>query len=273
MKIYFSLSAATHDAACSCWAIKRYYNGARPITMIRYMATMGQSTDPDAPSYHEQGLPLEPGVVELITDETAALGGRHHQIWDVYTNGYVPGNFYVGAVVVYSFPGEGRTNPPAQLPPVPATIQNTIRWMFAKDWLPFQRKTFNTPAFPGYISGHSTFSRAAAETLTLLTGSPYFPGGFHHHLIPADSMQIDLGPSASVDLQWATYRDAADQAGQSRRWGGIHPGEDDYPGRIIGSQVGRSAFTLAEKYFKKEGASLEYLARPWWKRKPQPAIP
>ena len=155
--------------------------------------------------------------MELITPETATFGGRHTGIWDVYTNTYVPGNLYVGAVVIYSYPGEGRTNPPAQLPPVPATTQNTIRWMFAKDWLRFQRKTFNTPAFPGYISGHSTFSGAAAETLSLLTGSPYFPGGFHHHLIPANSMQIDRGPGTSVDLQWASYRDAADQAGQSRR--------------------------------------------------------
>ena len=40
VKTYFSLSAATHDAACACWSIKRYYNGARPITMIRYMGTM-----------------------------------------------------------------------------------------------------------------------------------------------------------------------------------------------------------------------------------------
>ena len=121
--------------------------------------------------------------------------------------------------------------------------------MFAKDWLPFQRKTFNTPAFPGYTSGHSTFSRSAAEALTLLTGSPLFPGGFGHHTIAANSMQIDLGPSAAVDLQWSTYYDAADQAGQSRRWGGIHPGEDDYPARMVGSQVGKSAFALAEKFW------------------------
>ena len=62
-------------------------------------------------------------------------------------------------------------------------------------------------------------------------------------------MQIDLGPSTNVDLQWCAYYDAADQAGQSRRWGGIHVSEDDYHGRIIGSQVGVSAFTLAEKYW------------------------
>lgn len=121
--------------------------------------------------------------------------------------------------------------------------------MLARDWVPFQRKTFNTPAFPGDTSGHSTFSRAAAEALTLITGSSSFPGGFGHHTIASYSMQIDLGPSAAVDLQWNTYYDAADQAGQSRRWGGIHPGEDDYTARIIGSQVGKSAFALAEKYW------------------------
>ena len=85
--------------------------------------------------------------------------------------------------------------------------------------------------------------------LTLLTGSASFPGGFGHHTIAANSMQIDLGPSVPVDLQWNTYYDAADQAGQSRRWGGIHPSEDDYAARIIGSQVGKSAFALAEKYW------------------------
>ena len=62
-------------------------------------------------------------------------------------------------------------------------------------------------------------------------------------------MQIDLGPSAAVDLQWNTYYDGADQAGQSRRWGGIHPSEDDYAGRVLGSQVGKAAFALAEKYW------------------------
>ena len=249
VKGYFALSGATHDAACEAWSLKRYYHGMRPITIIRFMGTMGQSSDVGGPSYHPQGLPLEPGVVEVITAESSAPGERHEYIWNLYLNDYDLGFFHQGKVVVYSYPGEGRTNPPAQLPPVPATTQNTIRWMFAKDWLPFQRKTFNTPAFPGYISGHSTFSRAAAEALTLYTGSPLFPGGFGHHVVEANTMQIDLGPSTDVDLQWSTYYDAADQAGQSRRWGGIHPSEDDYPARIVGSQVGKSAFALAEKFW------------------------
>ena len=54
--------------------------------------------------------------------------------------------------------------------------------------------------------------------LNLLTGSPYFPGGFHHHIVPANSLQIDLGPSTNVDLQWASYYDAADQVERYRVW-------------------------------------------------------
>ena len=249
VKTYFSIAAAVHDAACAAWSLKRYYSGTRPITMIRYMGTMGQSTDAGGPSYHTQGLPLEAGVVEVITAVSSGVGQRHQTIWNLAYNTTDSGVFHLGEIAVYSYPGEGRNEPVPQLPPVPATTQNSVRWMLAKDWLPFQRKTFNTPAFPGYVSGHSCFSRSAAEVLTLLTGSPSFPGGFHHHTIAANSMQIDLGPSATVDLQWNTYYDAADQAGQSRRWGGIHPSEDDFAARIIGSQVGKSAFALAEKYW------------------------
>ena len=168
-----------------------------------------------------------------------------------------PGSFYIGQVAVYSWPGEHPNNLPA---PSTATNQSLVRWQLAKDWLPFQRKTFNTPAFPGYTSGHSTFSRAAAEALTLLTGSSMFPGGFAHYTIAANSMQIDLGPSAAVDLQWCSFYDAADQAGISRRWGGIHPYEDDYHGRITGSLAGKSAYALAEKYWT--GTILNELIQP-----------
>lgn len=81
------------------------------------------------------------------------------------------------------------------------------------------------------------------------SGNHMFPGGFHHHTIPANTMQIDRGPSAAVDLQWCSFYDAADQAGISRRWGGIHPFEDDYVGRETGSVAGKSAYALAEKYW------------------------
>ena len=246
VKVYFALSAATHDAACAAWALKRYYSGPRPITMIRYMASKGQSSNSAGPSYHVQGLPLLTDVCEVITSATAAVGGKHRNIFDLNTGFTQLGTNFIGQIAVKSWPGEHNNNLPA---PSIATNQSLVTWMLAKDWLPFQRKTFNTPAFPGYISGHSTFSRAAAEVLASITGSPYFPGGFHHHTYAANSMQIDKGPSAAVDLQWCSYFDAADQAGQSRRYGGIHPSEDDFHGRYVGSQAGQSAFTLAEKYW------------------------
>ena len=46
------------------------------------------------------------------------------------------------------------------------------------------------------------------------------------------------GPSVDLTLQWATYRDAADQCSLSRIWGGIHPPADDIPGRLIGGAGG-----------------------------------
>ncbi len=245
IKAYFSVAASVHDAACAAWAVKRFYNGPRPITMIRYMGTQGQSSDPNQPSYSPQGLLLEPGVVEVVT-QTSATTGDHQQIWNMYTQSYDPGALHIGQIVTYTWPGENPNNAPA---PSIATNANPVRWMLAQDWLTYQRKTFNTPSFPGYISGHSAFSRAGAEALTLLTGSSAFPGGFHHYTKQVNTLSNDLGPSAPVDLQWATYYDAADQAGLSRRWGGIHISEDDYSARIVGSKVGISAYTLAEKYW------------------------
>ena len=97
-----------------------------------------------------------------------------------------------------------------------------VGWRLAADWIPYQLPTFVTPAFPAYVSGHSTFSRAAAEVLAAYTGSAFFPGGLYHSKIPAGGLKFEAGPSAEIDLQWATYFDAADQAGRSRLWGGIH---------------------------------------------------
>ncbi len=50
-------------------------------------------------------------------------------------------------------------------------------------------------------------------------------------------------------LQWATYFDAADQAGISRLYGGIHVRADDLAGRLMGSTCGRGAWELASRHF------------------------
>jgi hypothetical protein len=132
-------------------------------------------------------------------------------------------------------------------PTNPATQIGGVRWIEAADWAPYQKKTFVTPAFPGYVSGHSTFSRAAAEVLAAMTGSPFFPGGLGIYRIA--SLAFEAGPTQPVELQWATYFDAADQAGLSRLWGGIHVSVDDLTGRRLGSYCGQSAWALARQYF------------------------
>jgi hypothetical protein len=70
------------------------------------------------------------------------------------------------------------------------------------------------------------------------------------HLKKNDFLVFEDGPSVDLTLQWATYRDAADQTSLSRIWGGIHPPADDMPGRLIGAKAGIQAFVLAERYFE-----------------------
>ncbi len=230
VKTYFALNAAVHDAAIACWGAKRVYDGVRPITMIRYMGKKGQSSDMLRPAYDPSGLPLEDGVIEIITLATTAPGQRHEALAG-----------HEGEIAVLAWPGG---------PVDPTTQHSGVQWVLARGWIPYQRSTFVTPAFPGYFSGHSTFSRSAAEVLAAITGSPYFPGGLGEFLAPQDAfLKFELGPSTDVRLQWVTYYDAADQAGQSRLWGGIHVAVDDFTGRTRGHLIGMAAFDKAKTYF------------------------
>ncbi|MDH3308945.1 MAG: vanadium-dependent haloperoxidase, partial [Acidimicrobiia bacterium] len=124
-----------------------------------------------------------------------------------------------------------------------------VEWIRAVEWLPYQRDTFVTPAFAAYVSGHSAFSRAGAEVLTAFTGSDFFPGGLGEWTIPAGGLEFEAGPATDVSLQWATYQDAADQAGISRIYGGIHVQADDFAGRRMGAECGRTAWALAVRYW------------------------
>jgi hypothetical protein len=227
VKTYFAMNAALHDAACAAWTLKRVYDGGRPISAIRMMAQRGQSSEPESPSYHPNGIPLVAGLIELVTEETAKPGGRH-------------AGMFPGFIAIHAWPGQ----------PANATNQYSgVRWIYASSWLPYQKKTFVTPSFPGYISGHSTFSRSAAEVLTAITGSPFFPGGIGSFTAHAYTFTTEKGPSTDVNLEWATYFDAADEAGISRLWGGIHVSADDLAGRKVGAQCGKGAWALARQYF------------------------
>ncbi len=202
--------------------------------MVRYLGGKGQSSDPGGPAYDPDGLPLVPGLVEVVTQASSAPGERHAELAD-----------HVGEVAIRAWAG-----PPAE----PAAAGSGVDWILAVDWVPYQLPTFVTPAFAGYVSGHSTFSRAAAEVLTGFTGTSSFPGGLHEWRVPAGALLIENGPSEDVVLQWATYFDAADAAGISRLYMGIHVSPDDFGGRRIGSHCGKAAWSLAERYFRGEVA-------------------
>jgi hypothetical protein len=229
VKLYFALNGAVHDAAVAAWGAKGYYDSARPISMIRYLGGNGQSSDPAGPAYRPDGLPLVPGLIEVVTADSSAPGQRHEQLAG-----------HVGEVAVKAW--QGNPDHPTQT--------SGVGWIRAVDWVPYQRETFVTPAFAGYVSGHSTFSRAAAEVMTAFTGDAYFPGGISHWTTPAGGLGFEAGPSQDVTLQWATYFDAADQAGISRIFGGIHIRADDFAGRRLGSSCGQDAWTLAQRYFE-----------------------
>ncbi len=212
VKLYLALNGAVHDAAVAAWGAKGYYDSVRPISMIRYMGGLGQSSDPALPAYDREGLPLVPGLVEV----------------------------HDGQVLVRSWAGS---------PQDPKTQIGGVRWIPAVEWMPYQAPTFVTPSFAGYFSGHSTFSRAAAEVLTGFTGSEYFPGGLDGWTVKAGSLKFEAGPAADVRLEWATYFDAADSAGISRLYGGIHISSDDLTGRKVGSACGQAAWALAQRYY------------------------
>jgi hypothetical protein len=220
VKAYLSLGGAMHDAAISAWSVKGWFDYPRPVSAIRYMAGLGQSTDPMGVNYHPGGLPLVPGFVELVSvgDSLEGVSGEH-----------------VGKVKLYTWKGHEYVFDPD-------TDVAGVGWILAENWWPYQRPSFVSPPFAGYVSGHSTYSRAAAEVLTFITGSEYFPGGMSGFIAEVNEfLHFEVGPSETIALQWAKYRDASDQCSLSRIWGGIHPPIDDIPGRKIGEQVGVDA--------------------------------
>jgi PAP2 superfamily len=117
--------------------------------------------------------------------------------------------------------------------------------MDGRFWIPYQLSTFPTPPFPEYISGHSAFSAAGAAILRLFTGSDLF--GASVTFAPGSSkIEPGLTPSAPVTLLWPTFTDAANQAGISRRYGGIHFKAGDLMGRGVGKIAAYEAWNKAQ---------------------------
>lgn len=237
VKGYLTLGGAMHDCAVNAWGIKGYYDYIRPISAIRYMSGKGQSSDASLPNYDPHGMPLVPGYIELVEAEDPLA---------------IEDSENIGKVQIYAWKGPDYITDPT-------TDIAGVDWILGEKWWPYQRGTFVTPPFAGYLSGHSTFSRAAAEVLTLITGDAYFPGGMGSFDIEANNFLVfEPGPSTNMTLQWATYRDASDQTSLSRIWGGIHPPIDDIRGRIIGEKIGVDAYNMTLEYFNGSLSTINF---------------
>jgi len=84
----------------------------------------------------------------------------------------------------------------------------------------------NTPPFPAYISGHSTFSSAGAASLAESFGSDKVRFSTTSDGLP--------GVTRKFDRLWS----AAEEAGMSRIYGGIHWNFDNVDGLHVGKTLG-----------------------------------
>ena len=83
-----------------------------------------------------------------------------------------------------------------------------------------------TPPFPGYVSGHSTFSSAAATVLGLILP------------LTGERLKVTSPDLPGVVRTFASYKEAALEAGKSRIYGGIHVEADNRDGLLLGERVG-----------------------------------
>ena len=110
----------------------------------------------------------------------------------------------------------------------------------AADWEPY----LPTPPFPAYISGHSAFTAAWARAMELATGKPDF--NFKKTVRHLYVEQREL--AEPVTLSYPTFADAAEAAGTSRIWAGVHwPGDNDR-GLELGRKVGENVWRRAEQF-------------------------
>ncbi len=103
-----------------------------------------------------------------------------------------------------------------------------IRAVMDSTWEPL----IPTPPFPEFIAGHATVSAGAATALTALLGTQAFDD--------STSMMIGHNPR-----HFESFLDAAEEAGQSRVYGGIH-----FPsGNLVGGKLGRCLGNAVAKRF------------------------
>jgi hypothetical protein len=126
---------------------------------------------------------------------------------------------------------------------VPGAGTQTI---LATEFLTYQTPGSDaSPPFAEYTSGHSAFSTAGAEILRQFTGSDGF--GASVTFVPGESrFEPGITPQQPLTLAWDTFSEAADEAGISRIYGGIHFNDGDLNGRTLGQEVGQAVWQKSQ---------------------------
>ncbi|MDX2014215.1 MAG: vanadium-dependent haloperoxidase [Myxococcaceae bacterium] len=133
----------------------------------------------------------------------------------------------------------------------------------AEDWRPYSPASFVTPPFPGYVSGHSTVSAAAARTLARFTGSDRFEdeearragtltenGASHAAMQQVDGVAAKADErTCDVTLPLPTFTATAELAGISRVMGGYHIQADNLEGLKLGASVAEVAWQRSSQLF------------------------
>ncbi len=120
--------------------------------------------------------------------------------------------------------------------------------ILAENFLTYQTPGSDpSPPFAEYTSGHSSFSAAGAEILRLFTDSDAFDASITFQ--PGESrFEAGITPISVLTLTWDTFTEAADEAGLSRIYGGIHFDDGDLNGRSLGRAVGNEVWDQVQAF-------------------------
>ncbi|MEJ0019610.1 MAG: Ig-like domain-containing protein [Acetobacteraceae bacterium] len=157
----------------------------------------------------QQGLSLS-GNIRLLAELNAAMADSAIACWDVKYG-------YDGSIASFQQDATGTWRPIQAIP-----VANSVNPAATSDpnWTPL----LITPAFPEYVSGHSTFSAAASVILGSVFGD-------------ATSFSFGVPNLPGVTRSFASFSAAADEAGMSRIYGGIHFMFSNTGGKALGRLI------------------------------------
>jgi membrane-associated phospholipid phosphatase len=128
--------------------------------------------------------------------------------------------------------------------PITAIQQGEFDGNSATTGNPNWKPLIATPLFPAYVSGHSTFSAAAATVLAQSFGDQF-------------NFATSTFGLPGVERNYTSFWQAADEAGMSRIYGGIHFMADNVDGTILGRDV---AGYVLDNFLKPVNASSQLQA-------------